>query len=120
MLEKEIKSLGNAIKEARKKCNLTQDRLSELTGISSRHIANIEKGTANASFQVVTILVKELHISLDSIIYADEITDNEKVIKDLSLNLSKYSSNEKRLLIDLLNFLTSKFDLFLFSNEDKN
>ena len=49
MPENIIKNLGKAIKDARKSHNLTQDNLSELTGISKRHIANIENGKANAS-----------------------------------------------------------------------
>lgn len=47
MPENIIKNLGKAIKDARKSHNLTQDNLSELTGISKRHIANIENGNLN-------------------------------------------------------------------------
>ena len=55
MPENIIKNLGKAIKDARKSHNLTQDNLSELTGISKRHIANIENGKANASIEIIRL-----------------------------------------------------------------
>ena len=42
MPENIIKNLGKAIKDARKSHNLTQDNLSELTGISDRKSAIIK------------------------------------------------------------------------------
>lgn len=59
MSEQTIKSLGNVLRECRRIQNLTQDEVAEITGISKRHIANIEKGVANASFEIVTILAKK-------------------------------------------------------------
>ena len=38
-----------------------------ITGLSARHIANIEKGDVNPSFEVLSTLVKTLGVSFDSI-----------------------------------------------------
>ena len=59
--------LGARLKAARKGRDLTQERLAELSGLSARHIANIEKGDVNPSFEALRTLVKTLGVSFDSI-----------------------------------------------------
>ncbi len=59
--------LGARLKAARKERNLTQERLAELSGRSARHIAKIEKGEVNPSFEALFTLVKALGVSFDSI-----------------------------------------------------
>ena len=59
--------LGARLKAARKERDLTQERLAELSGRSARHIAKIEKGEVNLSFEALSTLVKALGVSFDSI-----------------------------------------------------
>ncbi len=59
--------LGARLKAARKERGLTQERLAELSGRSARHIAKIEKGDVNPSFEALFTLVKALGVSFDSI-----------------------------------------------------
>lgn len=59
--------LGARLKAARKERDLTQERLAELSGRSVRHIAKIEKGEVNPSFEALSTLVKALGVSFDSI-----------------------------------------------------
>ena len=59
--------LGARLKVARKERNLTQERLAELSGWSARHIAKIEKGEVNPSFEALSTLVKALGVSFDSV-----------------------------------------------------
>ena len=59
--------LGTRLKAARKGRDLTQERLAELSGLSARHIAKIEKGDVNPSFEVLSTLVKTLGVSFDAI-----------------------------------------------------
>ena len=59
--------LGARLKAARKERDLTQERLAELSGRSARHIAKIEKGEVNPSFEALSTLVKALGVSFDSI-----------------------------------------------------
>lgn len=68
--------LGMRLKEARKKRGFTQEQLADITGLSSRHIANVEKGDVNPSFEVLSTLVKALGVSFDAIFDpADEQTE---------------------------------------------
>ena len=59
--------LGARLKAARKGRDLTQERLADLSGLSARHIANIEKGDVNPSFEALHTLVKTLGVSFDAI-----------------------------------------------------
>lgn len=62
-----LKHLGSCLKKARKERHLTQELLSEKTGISVRHIAKIEKGVMNPSFEVLYALL--IHWKSPQIIY---------------------------------------------------
>lgn len=59
--------LGERLKKARKDRGLTQEQLAEQAGLSARHIAKIEKGDVNPSFEVLSTLVKTLGVSFDAI-----------------------------------------------------
>lgn len=59
--------LGAQLRKARNERGYSQERLAEITNLSARHIANIEKGDVNPSFEVLSTLVKTLGISFDSI-----------------------------------------------------
>ena len=53
MLNSDIAALGNQIRSARKKADLTQEQLSALCHVSTKHIANIEKGIMNPSYEIL-------------------------------------------------------------------
>ena len=70
--------LGARLKKARYDRDFTQEQLADLTGLSARHIANIEKGDVNPSFEVLSTLVRSLGVSFDAIFDpADEQVEAE-------------------------------------------
>lgn len=69
---------GARLKTIRKKCGYTQEQLAELTKLSTRHIAAIEKGDANPSFEVLYTIISALGTSFDVIFNpADEQMEAE-------------------------------------------
>ena len=52
MPEDILSVLGSRLRKARNDRDFTQERLSEVSGVSARHIANIEKGDDCHSFFV--------------------------------------------------------------------
>lgn len=68
--------LGNIIKNARTKNNLTVEQLAEKIGISERYIYRIENENQKPSFDVLSKLIRGLYISADEIFYPDKI-DND-------------------------------------------
>ena len=82
MPEDVLKKLGAQIRKARKDRDMTQDQLSQLSGISVRHIAKIEKGVMNLSFEVLYQLASILDISLDAIVHP-AWDANDPVLKEI-------------------------------------
>ena len=68
----DLTALGQKMREARKNKELTQQELSDLSHVSVKQIANIEKGKMNP-------LAKVLHISLDTLINPDVSLEDEGV-----------------------------------------
>ena len=58
---------GARLRAVRKERGYTQERLAELTKLSTRHIAGIEKGEANPSFEVLYTITTALGVSFDAI-----------------------------------------------------
>lgn len=109
MPERAIKDLGKALKELRRKKHLTQDNLSDITAVSKKHIANIEKGYANASFEIVALLTKELGLSVDNIIYSDELDELQKLSNDLTAKLSACTTEQREIIIKAIECLVEEF-----------
>ena len=69
---------GARLRAVRKERGYTQERLAELTKLSTRHIAGIEKGEANPSFEVLYTITTVLGVSFDVIFNpADEQVERE-------------------------------------------
>ena len=63
----DLTALGQKMREARKNKELTQQELADLSHVSVKQIANIEKGKMNPSYLILRALAKVLHISLDTL-----------------------------------------------------
>ena len=69
---------GARLRAVRKERGYTQEQLAELTKLSTRHIAGIEKGEANPSFEVLHTITTALGVSFDTIFNpADEQVERE-------------------------------------------
>ena len=75
----DLTALGQKMREARKKKDLTQQELADLSHVSVKEIANIEKGKMNPSYLILRALAKVLHISLDTLINPDVSLEDEGV-----------------------------------------
>lgn len=56
--------LGQAIKEARKKRNLTQEQLGELAGVKKAQISKIENSATDARFSTILKVFKVLGVTV--------------------------------------------------------
>ena len=75
----DLTALGQKMREARKKKDLTQQELADLSHVSVKQIANIEKCKMNPSYLILRALAKVLHISLDTLINPDISLEDEGV-----------------------------------------
>lgn len=63
-----LTALGERVRDLRARRGLTRRAVSVAAGVSERHLANLESGTGNASFLVLTHVADALHCSLAEIV----------------------------------------------------
>ncbi len=84
------KHIGNKFQEYRLKNNLTQNDVSELTGLEPRHISQIERGISKGSIDTLLKLCNAYKITPDIVLY--DLLD-----EDLKNNVSIYEEKFKKL-----------------------
>lgn len=78
--------VGKNIKREREKAGYTQERFSELVGIGSKSLSAIERGTVGVSLSLILRITRLLGISTDTILLAEQNTND---IDDLTGRLQK-------------------------------
>ena len=101
MPENKLITLGKGLREARKKHGLSQERLSELSGVSTRHIGGIEKGEINPSFEVIDHLLEILGTSLDAILHPVSEQQQSEIQEIIDLYRMCPREKQKMLLVTI-------------------
>ena len=68
MPNSDLKLLVEKVRTERKLAGLTQEQLAERCHVSTKHIANIEKGSMNPSYEILLAIARILPVSLDALI----------------------------------------------------
>lgn len=107
MPEIKFKFLGSRIRDARKKCNLTQQKLADRTGLAIKTVQDIEKGKKNPTYETLSRLVECLGISADTLFPAETPLENADM-QNLMRKIQSCSSQNQRTLINTLVFLAEQ------------
>ena len=98
--------LGKNVKFYRKKSNLSQDALSEMLGISPKHMSKIETGEKFVSAEMLALLCKTLKVSASALFYNNDsdIGDDgfgkiERIIENKAANMTKELKDELRSIL---------------------
>ncbi len=92
-------AIGKRIKVARKKSNITQEKLSELINLSPSHISHIENGKTKVSLPSLILIANSLSTTVDSLLYdnIDIVYDSyDKDFKDL---LDDCTTSEREVIL---------------------
>ena len=100
-MDLDYKAIGKRIKIARIKADLTQERLSELVGISPTHLSNIETGTTRVSLTTLVGIANALSITSDDLLCDSVIKAKEQFEQDIARVLEDCSEYEIRVICDL-------------------
>lgn len=76
------KLVGERIRKKRRQIGLTQQELAKQIHRAYKYYQDIERGTCGMSIETMLALASILHISLDYLIYGDEIEWLEKQMED--------------------------------------
>lgn len=63
------KIVASNIRQYRAKYKISQEKLSELTGISQQHISNIENEQVNPSIETLIEISKALKVTVNDLVY---------------------------------------------------
>lgn len=97
--------LGRRIVALRKDAGLTQDQLSELSGLSAKYIGQIERGEVNATAQALEQIGHALGLELHQLVDCGHEDSLEAMRADLLEYISKCSEEKLRLAYRLVGTL---------------
>lgn len=80
------KLLGDNVQRLRKKNNLTQTELAEKTGISQKHLSDIETGTKFPSAGIIEKLAHELNVQVSILFGGSDAYDISNKVTALVMN----------------------------------
>ena len=95
-MQKQPETLGEIIKVAREKSDLTVEELTTRIGISERYLYRIENEGKVPKFEVLKKLVRELAIDANAIFYPEK-TSKDSAVEDLVRTL--YSCDDRSMKI---------------------
>ena len=101
MPEDILARLGQKMKKARKNRHMTQQKLSDASGIAVRTISKIERGLMNPSFEVLAAQVSVLGTSFDSLFTSCDGGETEGVQELVGL-YRLCPANKQRLILDII------------------
>ena len=100
-MELDYKAIGKRIKIARIKADLTQEKLSEMVGISPTHMSNIETGTTRVSLTAVVGIAIALKITSDDLLCDSVVKSRIQFERDIALILEDCDEYEIRVIRDI-------------------
>jgi len=107
LIEKELKEsmikqgvLGDAIKKARIRNNLTQEELAEIIEVTPTHLKHMESEHRKPSIEVLFKLAKALNMSLDNLIFENNIKEN--LIKEIDILLKECNEKELKIIKEMI------------------
>lgn len=71
-----VDDFGDVLRQERENRGFTQKQLAEHMGISYRTILQAETHKSNPRFETVSMLARELNISLDALIFPESVAPN--------------------------------------------
>ena len=85
--------VGNRLQLARERADYTQERLSELIGVTPNHLSAIERGASGISLEALQKICAVLGISADFVLFGEENREDESLA--LAKQLSRVPSNQR-------------------------
>lgn len=105
----DISRLGDAVREARIRNNLTHEALAEQLDISPTHIRHIESGHRKPSVEILFKISAILHMSLDCLVnITDDNFEKSQLISEINLMMNECEVRDLKAVHAALNQLTSQ------------
>lgn len=104
--------IGERIKKIRKSKKITQDKLSEMAGISPQHLSQIESAKTKLSLPALINICNALNVTTDTILCDVLTADTSKQINsDIAETFSNCSADEIYLMLAVAESLKKSLKL---------
>lgn len=100
--------IGKVFQEYRLKNNLTQNEVSDITGLEPRHISQLERGFTKGSIDTLLKLCNAYKITPDVILYDLLDEDTKNIIKIYDEKFKKLSKRDKESILYFIDYFLSK------------
>lgn len=111
-------SIGRRVRRERKKQNLTQQALAELSRQSTTNISHIERGKTKLSLPTLISIANALAVSADKLL-CESVEETKYVLSDeLAQLLSDCSTKEMRAIINIIQAIKSSFCILQDQNQE--
>lgn len=107
MPETKFQFLGSQIRTARKKKNLTQQKLADKTGLAIKTVQETEKGKKNATYDTLSRLIDCLGVSADTLFPTKTPISDEK-LQNLIRKVQLCNEKNQEILLNTINFLADQ------------
>lgn len=108
----DYRKLGARIKSLRTNKNLTQEKLSDIIGIASKHLSKVETGAKYPSLELIVEISNALCVSSDDILIDSLDNSNSMVGNEIQEILLDCNHDEKEMLTRTLKFLKALLSEF--------
>jgi len=95
------KFIGQQVKNARNKKQISQAELAEQIDISVPYISRIETATKNVSLEVLVSIANILGVTVDFLLHGNQTNDLLEYQSELSLLTTDCTSYEKRIILEI-------------------
>ena len=92
------KALDSRIREARKKKNISQEKLAEMAGVCTTHISHIETGNTVASLATLVKIANALEVSADELL-CDSLLKSGEIFSNIYLKELNDCSDREIMII---------------------
>ena len=100
--------IGKVFQEYRLKNNMTQNEVSDITGLEPRHISQLERGFTKGSIDTLLKLCDAYKITPDVILYDLLDEDTKNIIKIYDEKFKKLSKRDKESILYFIDYFLSK------------
>lgn len=102
--------LGAKIREVRKECGYTQEKLAEKADIGTMYLGEIERGEKMPSLKIFIQLIESMNVSADYILRNELSSGKEYVFDEITKKLDKLTPKQRKAARDILDAYINNLD----------
>lgn len=93
--------IGSRIRDLREQLHLSQADLANEVNVSVSYISHIENGKKQAALEIYVAIANALGVTLDELLYGNQINDSTAYQTDMDIILSDCNSFEKKVIYEM-------------------